>query len=388
MRVTEFRAIPVRVPYRHREQSAAVDTGGVSNVVVRLATDEGLVGWGESAVAASTESVVAALEAMRPFVLGRDPWHSERIASDILVTGRWRYQALTAAFALAGIDMALWDLCGKAAGQPLCNLFGGPVRDVVDYFCYLHWDALEGLEAQCRDGVARGYRVFYLKVGVDEALDEQRLAVVRGTIGKSRKLRIDANQSWSPAEAVRLLTRWHEAFDLDFAEGPVPHHPVAVMRDLRLRVPVPLCADEGLRGEDRALDVILAGAADFLCLSPYDVGTLRRFQTLSLLADQLGQRVCKHTWGELGIYAACAQHLLLTLPNASDGHQQTAQMMADDVLTTRLPIADGPSFGPIDGPGLGVEVDEAKLERFHADYQRQGEFSRTAPSPRPASSDR
>ncbi|MEM7295573.1 MAG: enolase C-terminal domain-like protein, partial [Pseudomonadota bacterium] len=236
------------------------------------------------------------------------------------------------------------------------------------------------IEAQCRDGIARGYQVFYLKVGIDAELDEQRLAAVRGIIGPTRKLRIDANQSWSPAQAARLLTRWHAAFDLDFAEGPIPHHPVSMMRDLRARVPVPLCADEGLRGEDRALDVILARCADVLCLSPYDVGTLRRFQTLALLADALGQQICKHTWGELGIYAAAAHHLLLTLPNACEGHQQTAQIMAADVVTSDLPIAAEPNWGLIEGPGLGVEVDEEKVSVFYDAYQRDGEYRRTRPT--------
>jgi glucarate dehydratase len=379
LRIVELRAIPVRVPYRHSEQSAAVDTGGVSNVVIKLTSDDGLVGWGECATGASTPSILAVLESVRPFVVGRDPWHGEAIARDILVRGRWRYQAMTANFALAGIDIALWDLCGKACGQPICHLFGGPVRETVSYFYYLHWDSIDGIEAQCREGVERGYQVFYLKVGVDSDLDERRLEVVRGVIGPARKLRIDANQSWSLPQAVRLLSRWHAAFDLDFAEGPIAHHPASVMRDLRARMPLPLCADEGLRGEDRALDMILARCADVLCQSPYDVGTLRRFQTLSLLADSLGQRVCKHTWGELGIYAAAAQHLLLTLPNACDGHQQTAAMMTADVLTEALPIASGPNWGMIDGPGLGVQIDEEKVMAFHDDYDRHGEYARAAP---------
>jgi len=380
VRIAGFEAIPVRVPYRHREQSAAVDTGGVSNVLIKLSSDDGLVGWGECATAASTASVLAVLAGVRPFVVGRDPWHSEAIARDILVRGRWRYQAPSANFALAGIDIALWDLCGRACGQPLCHLFGGPLREQVSYFYYLHWDTIDGIESQCRLAVERGYQVFYLKVGVDAGLDERRLEAIRGTIGPARKLRIDANQSWSPAQAVQLVTRWHAAFDLDFVEGPIGHHPAAVMRDLRARVPVPLCADEGLRGEDRALDMILAQCADVLCLSPYDVGTLRRFRTLALLADSLGQQVCKHTWGELGVYAAAAHHLLLALPNACEGHQQTAQMMAADVLSEPLPIAAGPDWGVIDRPGLGVDIDEDSVMTFHDDYQRHGEYPRAAPA--------
>ncbi len=377
MNITSLEVIPVRVPYRVRERSAVVDTGGVSNVLVRVATDDGLVGWGEAAVAASTESVVAALRAMVPFVVGRSPWDSDAIARSILVAGRWRYQAMTAAFALAGIDMALWDLCGRACGQPLHRLLGGASRARVDYFYYLQWDTDEGLAEQCSEGVAAGYTVFYLKVGEDEALDEQRLGLVRETVGTHGRIRIDANQSWAPATARRLIERWHGRFGLDFVEGPVVHHPPAVMRELKRAVPVALCADEGLRGEDQAFAIVSARCADVLCLSPYDVGSLRRVQALAWYAERLGQQVCKHTWGELGVCAAAMQHLLLVLPNATDGHQQTAQLLADDVLHERLPIASGPTWGAIDGPGLGVQVDEDKVAAFHAAYREHGEYPRT-----------
>lgn len=376
LRVDHIDVIPVRVPYSRREQSAVVDAGGVSNVLIKVTSDTGLAGWGECAVAASTESIATAARAMTPFVLGRDPFESEAVATDILVRGRWRYQAMTAAFALAGIDMALADLAGRACGQPLYRLLGGALRDSVDYFYYLNWDNEAGLRTQCEDGVARGYTVFYLKVGLEPLLDEQRLEIVRNTIGAERRLRIDANQSWTPGEAALRLEHWHKRFQLDFAEGPVRHRPLANMQTLRARTKVRLCADEGLRGEDHAYELVLAQCADVLCLSPYDVGTLRRFQTLGLLADRLGQEICKHTWGELGIAAAASQHVLLTLPNTCDGNQQTAQLLAEDLLQEPIPIATGPCWQKIEAPGLGVEVDEQKVQMFHQAYCEHGEFSR------------
>jgi glucarate dehydratase len=87
-----------------------------------------------------------------------------------------------------------------------------------------------------------------------------------------------------------------------------------------------------------------------------------------------GLQVCKHTHGELGIAAAAAHHVLLTLPNIIAGNQQTAQMISDDILTSRLPIADGPIWGTPEGPGLGLDVDEEKLGRYHDDYLRQGQI--------------
>ncbi|HEX5794713.1 MAG TPA: mandelate racemase/muconate lactonizing enzyme family protein, partial [Geminicoccaceae bacterium] len=317
---------------------------------------------------------VDAVAAMRPIVLGRDPFEMESIARDVFVAGAWQFQAMTGNFAFAGIDMALWDLCAKACGQPLYRLLGGALREAVDYFYYLSWGTEDEIAGQCRDGVERGYSVFYLKVGVDAAAEEAMLAAVRRTIGPGRKIRIDANQAWTVPQAARLLGDWHEKFELDFVEAPVPIDPALLMADLKRRVPVPLCVNEGLWRAADAYRIIDSRCADYLCFSAYWVGTLRRFQSLCHAAEAKGWQVCKHTHGELGLAAAAGQHLMLALPNACDGHQQTAQLMADDILAEPLPIATGPRWGRIEAPGLGVEVDERKLARYHRDFLDQGQF--------------
>ena len=374
MRVAALETTIVSVSYRHREVSTRVQRDGVTDVVVKLTTDDGLVGWGESCSGANVESVEEAVKAARPFVLGRDPWQTEAIAHDFFKLGLWDLRPMTGAFAFAGIDMALWDLCGKACGQPLYRLFGGARRETVDYFYYLSQGSAEDVRRQCEDGVRRGYTCFYLKVGIDTAAETEMLAAIRATIGAGRKIRVDANEAWTVSEAARVLTAWDDAFGIDFAEAPVRIDPVENMLELRQRVPVALCANEGLWRQEDALRVIRSRCADVLCFSSYWVGTLRRFHTLCHVAHFEGQRVCKHTHGELGIAAAAGQHLMLTIPNACDGIQQTASLMEDDVLTERLPIGDGPSWGRIEKPGLGVEVDETKLARFHEAYRRDGQF--------------
>jgi L-alanine-DL-glutamate epimerase-like enolase superfamily enzyme len=232
--------------------------------------------------------------------------------------------------------MGLWDLCAKACGQPVYRLFGGAVREEVDYFYYLRWATPEQIEEQCREGVERGYSVFYLKVGVHAEAEEAMLAAVRRTIGAQRKIRIDANQAWTVPEAARLLADWHRKFELDFVEAPVPIDPPELMLDLKRRVPVPLCVNEGLWREADASRIIDSRCGDYLCFSSYWVGSLRRFQSLAHAARAKGWQVCKHTHGELGLAAAAGQHLMLTLLNACDGHQQTAQFMAADHYRTPM----------------------------------------------------
>lgn len=375
MKITKLEAFPISIKYTRKETSALISREGVSDVIVKLTADNGLVGWGEACMNSETIGIQKAVEAAAPFVVGRNPWDSEAIARDFFIGGGWQFQPMTGNFAFAGIDMAMWDLMGKQAGQPIYRMFGGAMREVVRYFYYLHWGTPEDVAAQCDDGMRRGYDTYYFKVGVDTRREEELLGVIRAHIGPDSRLRIDPNQSWTVPQAVQIITRWHKLFDLDFVEGPVPVEPIDLTLDLRRRIVPSICVNEGMWKYSDALRLIQARAGDYLCFSPYWVGTLRRFSTALHLAHHAGQIVCKHTHGEFGIAAAASQHMMLTAPNADVGNQQTAQMMADDVLKIRIPIADGPEWGRIDGPGLGIDVDEDKVRTYHEAFLRDGEFT-------------
>jgi glucarate dehydratase len=373
MKITQLDFIPVSVPYTHREVSSQVRRDGVTDVLVRAVTDDGQVGWGESCSGANVESVTEALRAMAPFVLGRGPWESEAVRAELWHRGLWQFRKPTAAFAYAGIDMALWDLCGRSCGQPVYNLFGGRVRDRVNYFYYLARGDRDSLREQCRRGLAGGFHVFYLKVGIDIEAEVDMVRWVREAVGPRCKIRLDANGAWRVHEAVRHLARLDE-YRIDFIEQPVGPDPAAGLREVRARTPVAVCANEGLWTAEDAYRHLTGRSADVYCFSPYWVGSLALFQRLAHVAHFEGLQVVKHTHGELGIAAAAAHHLLLTLPNVVDGNQQTAHMMQDDVLKAPLPIAAGPDWGAPGGSGLGVEVDEDKVGRYHQLYRERGQF--------------
>jgi L-alanine-DL-glutamate epimerase-like enolase superfamily enzyme len=375
MKVAQLETVTVRIPYKRIEASSLINRGGVTEVIVRIRADNGLVGWGECTRAADTAGIESAVQAMAPLVLHRDPWDKEAIHRDLAIHGLWAFQPMTGNFAYAGIDMALWDLCGKACGQPLYRLFGGAMREAVNYFFYMEWGTPEQISAQAREGKRRGYSHYYIKAGVNEAQEEAMLEALRDGIGPQAKIRIDVNQAWTLPQAVRLLHRWHRRFDIDFVEAPVRIDPVEHMLDLRSRVDVPLCVNEGLWREADAYRLIKSRCADYLCFSPYWVGSLTRFHALVQMAHLEGWQVCKHTHGELGLAAAAGQHLMLAAPNACLGHQQTAQLMQDDiVLGTALPISTEPNWGRVDEPGLGVQVDEEKLATYHRAYKDHGEY--------------
>jgi L-alanine-DL-glutamate epimerase-like enolase superfamily enzyme len=373
VRVASIETTIVNVPYAHREVSSQVARDGVTDIVVRVETDDGLVGYGESCSGADVESVDAALRAMAPFVLGHDPWNREAMQASLFSHGLWNFRTGTGNFAWAGIDMALADIAARSVGQPLYRLFGGLRRAEVSYMFYLARGSRDELADQCRAGLAAGFDTYYLKVGIDPADDLAMVAAVREALGDGPRIRVDANGAWSVPEAIRILGAM-AAYAIDLVEQPVRDHPIAQLATLRPRLPMAVSANEGMWSEADAYARITARQADVYCFSPYWVGSLAGFHRLAHVAHHEGLQVCKHTHGELGLSAAAAQHLLLTLPNVIEGNQQTAHVMVGDILREPLPIVSGPRWGVPEGPGLGVEVDPDAVAEAHRRYELDGQF--------------
>src|SRR5579872_6704265 len=237
MRIAAMEVTPVSVAYTHRENSAQVNRDGVTDVVVKLVTDDGRIGWGESCSGANVESIYEALRAFEPIMRGRDPWNREALWHDACRRGIWHFREPTFNFAWAGVDMALWDLCGKAAGQPVYNLLGGLRRTEASYFWYLPTGDLAPLAEECRRGVEAGFEVFYIKAGLDIEREIEAVRIVRQEIGPGRTIRVDANEAWTVAEAARNRRKL-DRYDIDFAEQPVPADPVENMIELKGRTEV------------------------------------------------------------------------------------------------------------------------------------------------------
>ena len=298
---------------------------------------------------------------MAPFVIGRDPWDTEAIARDVYRTGLWDYRSTTGNFAFAGIDMALWDLCGKECGQPLYRLFGGRDAERGRLFLLPRRRARPRRSRRSAGTASRAATASTTSRSASMPRAEEAMleAAARRRSGPTGKIRIDANEAWSVAEAVAAADPLARAVRhrLRRGAGAEPSRSTSC----RPAAPdaVALCANEGLGSAGRR-------AADDrerrrpTCFASAATGSARSAASTRSRTSRIcaGIGVCKHTHGELGIAAAAAHHMMLTLPNATDGAQQTASIMADDMLAEPLPIAAGPRWGMPRRPGLGVEVDE------------------------------
>ena len=173
---------------------------------------------------AAARTVSNAIDAMAPFVLGRSPWEAEAIRAELYWQGLWQFRPAIGNAAWAGIDTALWDICGQSCKEPLYHLLGGLRRSEATYFYYLSQGDPDQIAQECRDALAAGFETFYLKVGIDFERELEMIRVAPVVLA-SRRLRLDANGAWTLDEARRNIGRLAE-FDIDFFEQPVRWFPL------------------------------------------------------------------------------------------------------------------------------------------------------------------
>src|SRR5690606_25396593 len=304
-------------------------------------------------------------------VLGQDPTAIERLMRRIDLVGTWHHVGATSP-AVAAVDMACWDIVGKVCGQPLVTLFGGRFRDRVECFYYVaRTDPAEVADAAKR-GIDAGFSTCYLKVGSDDPqLDLERVAALREGAGAQAKLRVDANEAWSPGAAIRMI-RAMEPYDLELVEQPVSGRSLDEMAYVRSRVGVPLLANEASWTRQAQLAVIRAGAADVLSVDNQMDGGLLNLKRSAGLCEAAGLPVVKHSLGELGVALAAATHVIASTPNFRYANQAYGALLADDITAGFGGGVDAYDDGCIavpHGPGLGVRLDPDRVDRYAELYR-------------------
>lgn len=374
MRITELRATPVAVPYRAEESWAFGRRRGQVSVLLEVETDEGLVGLGEAAAYPSADIVLAVLASLRPLVLGADAFQIERLVRRIDLVGTWHHVKATSP-AIAAVEMACWDLVGKACGQPLVNLLGGQFHERVEFFYYVASGAPDEVAAEARRAAAAGFCTCYLKVGSDDPrVDLERVAALRDGAGPNMALRVDANEAWSPGAAIRIIKAM-QRHDLELVEQPVSGRNLAEMAYVRGRIEPPLLANEASWTRHDQLAVIRAGAADALSVDNQMDGGLLNLKRSAGLAEAAGLPVVKHSLGELGVALAAAVHVIAATPNFRYANQGYGALLADDVTDGfgggLESYVDGTLAVPT-GPGLGVRLNRDRVDTYAELYRTEG----------------
>ncbi len=342
--------------------------------LVKVSTDEGIVGWGEGAGADVIDGMLA------PALIGQDP--TNRI-------GLWQrmfhvlYNGNIAVglggSAISAVDTALWDITGRALGQPIYSLLGGKVRDRVAVYAtglyYTEGEFPTRLLDEACGYVEAGFMGMKTKVGgltMDE--DLKRVAALREAIGPDVKLMVDANQAYNATSAIRIGRRLEE-YDLVWFEEPVNAQDIEGYLQVKSALPMAIAGGENLRTRYEFSQFLARRAYDIAQPDVVNVGGVTEMRNVAMTANTHGIQVNPHVWGS-PVMIAASLHVAATLPPCPPSgtpepfvqepvmeFDRTPSGIREGLMETPFDQVDGYLSVP-EGPGLGVEIDEDAVRRL------------------------
>ncbi len=368
MQIASLEAIAVRIPLKpERRMVSALGRHDVSQfVLVKLTTDDGLVGAGEATVTPqwSGETVWGAQAIIEnlfaPLVRGLDPTDVDSITSrmDKVAVGNW--------FAKAAIEMACWDVIGQSAGKPVYELLGGACRPLTIRNRF-SLGAYEPDVAFVRSAelVEAGFETIKVKVGTGDELDVQRVHAVRTAIGPDVMLTIDANGGWNSEQATRCLAQMADC-NIALVEQPLPRGVYHGLRQLRVETGHKILADESCFDEVQLRELILHDCCDAVTLYPGKQGGIARAARMARFAADHDIPCTIGSNLEWDVGAAAMMQFVVSSPNVQietiPGDCLGPSYHEFSIVKHPLTI-DGPFTTLPDTPGLGVEVDWSVVEQ-------------------------
>lgn len=389
MKITDVRATTVAIPlYGTLRYAQGVHPGRLIRTLVEVDTDEGITGLGEiGGSGASSDALVAAL---RNRVSGHDPFHPERLrwAAYNPVEGAF-YEDLSQGF--AAIEFACLDIQGKALGRPVHEFLGGAIRDRIEFCAYLFFQhpsdrgpavgSPEEMTAHAREVVAEyGFKTIKIKGGVFRPAHEVAVMEALRAAFPGHQLRLDPNSNWSVEDSIRYAKPL-EQVGLEYYEDPCWGH--AGMARLKKATLLPLATNTYVTKLDQIPQAVAMDSVDVVLTDPHFFGGIRPAVTAAAVCGTFGLGVGMHSSGECGISLAAMLHAAAAMPElafAADAHYH---YMRDDVIAGgKLDCQDG-SFAVPAGPGLGVELDQDRVARYHELYEREGGYAYIGDPARP-----
>ncbi|MDN5346933.1 MAG: L-Ala-D/L-Glu epimerase [Clostridia bacterium] len=354
MKIRKIEVFPVNLKLAVPLHSAHARYNVTRDVYIKVLTDEGIVGYGATApkfyiTGETQESVVAVLkDYLIPTVLGEDPFDLEKIHARMDKAIRYNNAAKTA------IDLALHDIIGKSLKLPVYKVLGGCYRKEMAAFDLIGFVSPQEAAEIAAAKVAQGFRDLKVKVGQGEKEDLARVEAVRNA-APAAGLKVDANQSWHPKEAVRII-REMEAFGVEVAEQPVPVGQTEGLAYVRRRVNALVMADEAVKSIGDAMELIRAQAADAFNIKIAKVGGLYKAKKIAALAEAAGMPCMAGCTIENNLVDAAAAHFFAATKNVIYNEIKAPTWIIDDPAQG-LVITDGMVKVP-EGPGLGLVIDE------------------------------
>ncbi len=366
MKITDLKVTCVAVPFaRFGEFKPVTMWYGTRHAsrhaIVFIETDEGVTGVGSTEESDEHDLIHIA----RPRLLGEDP-HDVEVLTNMRRGGLMQGARTSVIHA---VDTALWDIIGKTCGKPLYKLWGGKIHHPIRV---RYWMPVMSPREQAEEAVKaveRGWKAFKIKLGTDPKTDIQRVRAIREAVGDGIELGFDLNGAYSLPTAIRTLQQM-EPYSPAHIEEPIPGNDLDGMADLRKRVRIPIEAhlSSGPNTMEYVASLVQKRAADILHLNPIQVGGLLEAKRLCALADAAGIPVtCQSSCAELGPSNALLLHWITSTPSftmSNDSSTHHLEPPSGDIIKQEFRTVNGTLSVP-EEPGLGIEVDPVKLEKYH-----------------------
>lgn len=381
MRIARFTATIVSVPFVAPIRWAGGANEDWTRIVVELETDDGLVGLGETLGGTVTKALIDT--EVGAMFLNESPFDLERILSKAtfvpLYYGKCGYCAI------AALEVACWDLMGKATGQPVCRLLGGRLREEISFAAYVYHrnpdrhgagrvDTPDEVLARAEELVeSHGFGTIKYKGGVKTPeIEIENLRALRARF-PAAKLRYDPQAIYSPATAIRI-GKAIEPLDLEYFEDPCWGN-VAMAR-VRARVDIPIATNMCVIDLDSAAEGLTLGSVDVILGDIFEWGGISAMCKLRGACEMFQINLNFHSAGELGISTAAYLHVAAStpaLPHALDTH---ATELAGEIIEPGIiQLTERGTMRVPDGPGLGVTLDRGRFAAAAVAFQRQGDRS-------------
>lgn len=354
MKITDIQIGEIFVPLATPFKTALRTVVNVEDIVVKVMTDTGEVGYGEAPPTAvitgdTKGSIICAIrDFIRPAILGMDIENIDGIMEKLNSC----IQKNTSAKAC--VDMAVYDLYGKRFGAPLYQLLGGYRKELETDLTI----SVNPIDEMVRDSIAavkRGYRILKVKVGKEGIKDIERISAVREAVGKGVKIRVDANQGWSAKEAIRIIWAMEDkGLDIELCEQPVKAHDLDGMRAVTKAVKTLILADESMFSAEDAVEIIRTGAADLINIKLMKTGGIYGALKICSIAETYGVECMIGCMLESKLAVSAAAHLA-----AAKGIITRADL--DGPSLCRIdPFTGGPDYYENrivmnDLPGIGIQ---------------------------------
>lgn len=358
VRVTNVSVVVVEVPqiapiapYRSHVRSSSTTQSGI----VRIDTDQGLTGWGEFNVNFLPNLSGRGMTDEAQWLVGRDPQNLAAFHRDCPLETRLK----------SGLELALWDIAGKAVGLPVAALLGGVIRPRVALAACMGIQSYERAGEIATYYVEQGYGTLKTKAGADMTEDLEMVRGIRDAIGDRLKLRIDPNRAYTPAQAAELAKRL-EPYDLEYLEQPISAEPLSDASWLRNQSRTPIALNESVIGPASVIDILRADAAAFILPDTHIAGGILPCVSIGRICEAAGLPCIMHCGHDLGPKTAAMLHVAAACSAYSLANDSTYYGLEDDVITERFEIEHGTIAVPTK-PGLGVEGDPSRIARYKID---------------------